>query len=32
LNYHEGERYPHLERDNTKPDTLGDVIKSRAQR
>jgi predicted metalloprotease with PDZ domain len=32
LNYHDGERYPHLERDNTKPDTLGEVIKSRAQR
>jgi predicted metalloprotease with PDZ domain len=32
LNYHDGERYPHLERDNTKPDVLGDVIKSRAQR
>jgi len=32
LNYHDGERYPHLERDNTKPDALGDVIKSRAQR
>jgi predicted metalloprotease with PDZ domain len=32
VNYHGGERYPHLERDNTKPDLLGDVIKSRAQR
>jgi len=32
LNYHDGERYPHLERDNTKPDVLGDVIKSRAAR
>jgi predicted metalloprotease with PDZ domain len=30
LNYHGGERYPHLERDNTKPDVIGDVIKSRA--
>ena len=29
LNYHGGERYPHLERDPTKPDVLGDVIKSR---
>jgi predicted metalloprotease with PDZ domain len=28
LNYHGGERYPHLERDNTKPDVIGDVIKS----
>ena len=32
LNYHDGERYPHLDRDNTKPDALSDVIKSRAQR
>ncbi len=32
LNYHDGERYPHLERDSTKPDVLSDVIKSRAQR
>lgn len=32
LNYHDGERYPHLERDNTRPDALGDVIKSRARR
>jgi predicted metalloprotease with PDZ domain len=32
VNYHGGERYPHLERDNTKPDLLGDVIKSRALR
>jgi predicted metalloprotease with PDZ domain len=30
LNYHGGERYPHLERDSTKPDVLSDVIKSRA--
>jgi hypothetical protein len=29
LNYHGGERYPHLERDPTKPDVLADVIKSR---
>lgn len=29
LTYHGGERYPHLERDPTKPDLLGDVIKSR---
>ncbi len=27
LNYHGGERYPHLERDPTKPDVLGEVIK-----
>ena len=32
LNYHDGERYPHLERDSSKPDALDDVIKSRAQR
>jgi predicted metalloprotease with PDZ domain len=31
VNYHGGERYPHLERDNTKPDVLGDVIRSRAR-
>jgi len=31
VNYHGGERYPHLERDNTKRDVLGEVIKSRAQ-
>ena len=31
LNYHGGVRYPHLERDNSKPDVIGDVIKSRAQ-
>jgi hypothetical protein len=31
VNYHGGERYPHLERDNTKPDVLGEVIKSRAR-
>lgn len=29
LNYHGGERYPHLERDTTKPDVIGEVIKSR---
>ncbi len=31
VNYHGGERYPHLERDNTKPDVLSNVIKSRAR-
>jgi predicted metalloprotease with PDZ domain len=30
VNYHGGERYPHLERDNSKPDVLGEVIKPRA--
>lgn len=29
LNYHGGERYPHLERDTTKPDVIADVIRSR---
>jgi predicted metalloprotease with PDZ domain len=31
VDYHDGERYPHLERDNTKPDVLDEVIKSRAR-
>lgn len=31
LNYHGGERYPHLERDDGKPDLLGAVIKSLAR-
>ena len=31
VNYHGGERYPHLERDSTKPNTLDEVIKSRAR-
>src|SRR6185369_335055 len=30
VNYDGGERYPHLERDNTKPDVLSEVIKSLA--
>jgi predicted metalloprotease with PDZ domain len=30
LNYHGGERYPHLERDSSKPDVIGAIIKSRA--
>jgi predicted metalloprotease with PDZ domain len=29
LNYHGGERYPHLERDPTRPDVIGEVIKAR---
>lgn len=29
LNYHGGERYPHLERDPTKPDVIGAIIKPR---
>ena len=31
LNYHGGARYPHLERDNSKPDVIEQVIKSRAR-
>ena len=31
LNYHGGARYPHLERDNSKPDVIGAVIKSRSK-
>jgi predicted metalloprotease with PDZ domain len=27
LNYHEGEKFPHLVRDNSKPDILGEIIK-----
>jgi predicted metalloprotease with PDZ domain len=30
INYHGGERYPHLVRDDAKPDYLDDVIKPRA--
>jgi len=30
LDYHGGERYPHLERDASKPDILSEVIKSHA--
>jgi len=29
LNYNGGERYPHLERDATKPDTLSEIVKAR---
>ena len=29
--YHGGERYPHLERDVTKPDLLGEIIKPHAR-
>ena len=31
LDYHGGERYPHLERVNSKPDVIADLIKSRAR-
>jgi predicted metalloprotease with PDZ domain len=30
INYHGGPRYPHLVRDDAKPDYLGDLIKARA--
>ena len=30
INYHDGERYPHLVRDDTKPDYLDELIKARA--
>jgi predicted metalloprotease with PDZ domain len=30
INYHGGERYPHLERDASKPDLLGEIIKPHA--
>ena len=30
IDYHDGERYPHLERDDSKPDYLDDLIKPRA--
>ena len=29
LDYHGGEKYPHLVRDETKPDVLSDIIKPR---
>ncbi len=28
LNYHAGEKYPHLERDNSKPDLLSDIMRA----
>jgi predicted metalloprotease with PDZ domain len=30
IDYHGGERYPHLERDESKPDLLGEIIKAHA--
>ncbi len=30
LNYHDGEKYPHLERDSSKPDLLSEIIRQRA--
>jgi predicted metalloprotease with PDZ domain len=32
LDYHDGERYPHLERDAAKPDVVSEIIKPRAAR
>jgi predicted metalloprotease with PDZ domain len=32
VDYHEGERYPHLERDPGKPDVLSEILKPRAGR
>ena len=29
LDYHEGEKYPHLVRDESKPDVLSEIIKAR---
>ena len=31
VNYHDGERYPHLERDRSKPDLLSEIIKARSE-
>jgi len=28
LDYHEGEKYPHLVRDESKPDVLSEIIKA----
>jgi predicted metalloprotease with PDZ domain len=30
IDYHDGEKYPHLERDTSKPDVLSDIIKPHA--
>jgi predicted metalloprotease with PDZ domain len=30
IDYHDGEKYPHLERDNSKPDLLSEIIKAHA--
>jgi predicted metalloprotease with PDZ domain len=30
LDYHDGERYPHLERDESRSDLLGEIIRPRA--
>ena len=31
IDYHDGERYPYLERDNAKPDLLAEIIKARVK-
>ena len=31
VDYHDGERYPHLERDASKPDVLEQIIQPRGQ-
>lgn len=31
IDYHDGERYPNLERDSTKPDLLSEIVKPRAK-
>lgn len=31
IDYHEGNKYPHLERDQSKPDVLSDIIRPHAQ-
>ena len=32
LDYHDGERYPHLEREASQPDLLGQIVRPRAAR
>jgi predicted metalloprotease with PDZ domain len=32
VNYHGGERYPHLERENSKRDVLADILKARTSK
>jgi hypothetical protein len=29
LDYHDGEKYPHLVRDESKPDMLSDILKAK---
>jgi len=30
IDYHEGDKYPHLERDTAKPDLLGDIVRAKS--